>query len=255
MFIIFVAVAGLQSCARVNLRQPAKPVVEQLQPAPLPPELPPEVTPPPPATPPPPSVTPPPNLKPDTQSYKSINPMTTFGCGQAYSGELEIWNLTTPISVLYAGVPYSVRVVGAVTVPNTCDRQTLDPLPPILLESRHFKFQGVTSFRIRTPAVPKALWFAYGYQNLFEQIGGAAYSISKIPGELDPLEPNSAEYCNLSSQTQIEVNDGAAVDARRCKVEQDAIYYINVFMSEEIPDDGVIDTGDRVSLTIRINNI
>lgn len=224
---------------------------------PLPPE--PEIQPP--VVTPPVLVTPPVQVPADTTPIKSKNPIVSWGCLN-YFGDLEFWNPTTPIPAFIhptTGAQYSVRIAGAATIPNSCDRQSFDPIltgsaTQKSLDVRHLKFAGVVAFRVRVPAGKSNATFGYNFMNIVGAPAGNLYSVSKYPGEINPAKASSPDYCyfggNAASFRSSNVNDAPA---GTCRIRENEIYFFNVFSPTGIDDDGFIDVGERMALDLRFN--
>lgn len=186
--------------------------------------------------------------------------MLSWGCIR-YFGDLEFWNPTTPIPYFIhptTGAGYPVRIAGAGTVPNTCDRQSFDPIATgspgqRTINARHLIFEGVVAFRVRIPAGKSNATFNYTEMNLGTMTAGNLYSVSKFPGEIKPSKPNSDEYCNLNYATSFRVSNDNDVGPTVCRIRENEIYFFNVFSPRGEDGDGWVGVGERFVLDLRFN--
>lgn len=197
----------------------------------------------------------------DTTPIRNIEPILNWGCIN-YFGDLEWWNPVTPIPAFVhptTGAGYSVRIAGAGTFPNTCDRQPFDPIAVFnatqkKINARHLMFEGVVAFRVRIPATASTnSVFSYTEMNLGTVTAGNLYSVSKYPGDIVPSKANSADYCNLSYMSPFQVGTRTGLPASTCQLRGNEIYYFNVFSPNGINDDGMIGVGERFVFYLEFN--
>ena len=237
------------------------PVPAPPAPAPTPVPTPPSPAPTPVPAPPAPAPAPAP-LPVDTTPIQSIEPIINWGCLR-YFGDLEIWRPVTPIPLWThptSGSRYNVRIAGAATYPNTCDRLSFDPLPPagaggmqIAVDARHLVWEGVTAFRIRTPTGKFDSFFSYSEMNLGTATAGQLYSVSKYPGDINPSRANSDSYCNLNYQHNYRVSNNNDRAANICRLKENEIYFFNVFSPFGEDGDGSVGVGERFKFELRFN--